>query len=68
MNTNEIMNKYQELSKKLFVALSTMERKDTIFELKNEIASLQKDCPHNGTNFSLQNGCCCFCGKRLTKV
>lgn len=68
MNTEEIINRHKELSKELYMALSTMTRKDTIYNLKAEMLELQNTCSHidNNYNWAPINGYCPYCGKKLT--
>lgn len=51
MEVNSIRDKYNELSSELKHALSTMERKDRVFVIRDEIKDLQKLCPHNSGNY-----------------
>lgn len=63
----QISNEYKELSKALYVALSTFERKDVIRDIREKIISNQRQCTHYSKvlNFSVTNGCCPYCGKQL---
>lgn len=66
MDTEMIRNKYQELNRELNIALGTMERSDTIKELRREMLALQNICPHkhaDGTFARNENDRCIFCGK-----
>ena len=66
MTIEEIMEKKRVLDMELQIALSTMERKDTLPLIKQRIEENQQMCPHNnGTyDFSSANGCP-YCGKRF---
>lgn len=70
MTMNEIIQKHNELSYKLNVALSTMERKSTIYELRRELSEIQRICPHFSEehNFMMVDGYCPYCGKKLEAV
>ena len=70
MNMDQIIQKHTELSYKLNFALSTMERKDTIYELRKQLRELQNICPHFSAehNFALVEGHCPYCGKKLEEV
>ena len=48
-------------------ALSTMEKKETIFEIKQDIAKNQALCPHFSYEYDWKpiNGECPFCGKKM---
>lgn len=67
MSIDEIINKHKELEYKLNQALSTMEKKDTIRELRAEIANVQAACPHfsNKYNWEPKNERCPYCGVKL---
>lgn len=67
MNIDEIIQKHEQLNKKLIIALSTMERKDDIYKIKQEIINNQKMCPHvsNKYNWVIVNGDCPYCGMHL---
>ena len=67
MTVEEIKKEYDILQQKLVVALSTMEKKSTIFDLRCAISQLQDACPHmdeKGT-FNLIEGHCPYCNKKL---
>ena len=70
MNMDEIIQKHNELSYKLRVALATMERKSTIYELRRELSEIQRICPHFSAehNFVMVEGHCPYCGKELEVV
>jgi len=68
MNENEIHARYQELSEELRDALSTMEYKDRIFVIRDEIKELQSMCPHNNGNYDFSDqDQCPYCGKKFRK-
>ena len=70
MNMDQIIQKHEELSYKLRVALSTMERKTTINEIHKELIELQRQCPHFSLehNFEIIDGECPYCGKQLEAI
>ena len=70
MNMDQIIQKYGELSHRLNIALSTMERKSVIYELRKELRELQNICPHFSAehNFAMVEGHCPYCGKKLEEV
>lgn len=67
MTMNEIISRHEKLSRDLSIALSTMERKSTIAEIREELIHLQDRCPHfsNEHNFEMVDGYCPYCGKKL---
>jgi Zn finger protein HypA/HybF involved in hydrogenase expression len=67
---DQIIQKHEELSHKLNIALSTMERKSVIYELRKELRELQNICPHFSAehNFAIIDGYCPYCGKKLEEV
>jgi uncharacterized Zn-finger protein len=68
MNENDIRTRYQELSKELRNALSTMERTDRVFIIRDEIKELQNMCPHSNGNYDFSDqDACPYCGKKFRK-
>ena len=66
MNINEVKAKYDALNADLKIALSTMQRTDQVFVIREAIKSLQNMCPHNnGTTDFTQNGSCPYCGQHF---
>lgn len=68
MTGAEIREKYSILNRKLYVALQTLERKDTIFEIRQKMKELQKECPHYDNELQLdftERGECPYCGKKM---
>ena len=67
MNMNEIIHKYEELKRRLIIAVSTMEKKSTINEIHEELIDLQKQCPHFSAehNFAIIDNECPYCGKKI---
>lgn len=67
MNMNEIIQKREELDNQLNIALSTMEKKDTIQKIRLEILKNQRQCPHYSTeyNWVVVDGVCPYCGFKL---
>ena len=70
MNMDQIIQKHEELSYRLRVALSTMEKKSTIYEIRKELGEIQRICPHFSAehNFVMVEGHCPYCGKKLEEV
>ena len=68
MNENDIHARYQELSEELRTALSTMERSDRVFVIRDEINKLQRMCPHHNGNYDFSDqDACPYCGKKFRK-
>ena len=64
MDIEQIGKKYQQLNNDLRHALSTMEKSDKVFIIKNMIKDLQYECPHNNGSFDFSNANKCpYCGK-----
>ena len=64
MNIEQIENKYKQLNSDLKQALSTMEKSDKVFMIKNMIKDLQHECPHNNGSFDFSDtDKCPYCGK-----
>lgn len=61
---DDIINTRNRLNKELRMALSTMERKDTIQKIKDEIRNNQKRCPHfdHNYNWEIIDDTCPYCG------
>lgn len=55
---NEIAARYATLDRRLKAALSTMDKKDDIFQIRQEIKQIQQMCAHSKMN----NGYCPLCG------
>lgn len=66
--TEQIAAEYEQLSKELYIALSTFEKKETIRDIREKILQNQMSCTHFSKvlNFAVKNGCCPYCGKNLT--
>ena len=66
----EVIKKNEELQKKMRFALATMEKKDNIFEIKNQIIQNQNKCPHFDLDYSwpVIEGKCPYCGRNLEGV
>ena len=62
----DIIAEKERLDKALKVALSTMEKKDTIQEIKSKMRINQSRCPHfdNKYNFVWVDDTCPYCGKK----
>lgn len=67
MNIDEIISRRAELDIELKRALSTMELKSTVSEIRDQIAENQMRCPHVSTryNWSMIEGICPYCGKKV---
>ena len=67
MNIDEIISRRAELDIELKRALSTMELKSTVSEIRDQIAANQMRCPHVSTryNWSMIEGVCPYCGKKV---
>lgn len=67
MDINEIKTKYQNLNLDLRRALSTMEKKDSVVLIKQQIEELQQLCPHkiNDTYDFSHSDHCPYCGKKF---
>lgn len=61
---DDIIQKHEELNKRLQIALATMERSNKIFEIKKEIIENQKQCPHfsDKYNWAVVDSICPYCG------
>ena len=63
MDIKDIIDRKNELDRKLQFALSTMEKKDTIKQIYEQIKDNQANCPHD-IHFSLsEEKVCPYCGK-----
>ena len=66
MNIEGMKGRYNELSKELKQALSTMERSDRVFVIRDEIKELQGLCPHSNGNYDFSaSDSCPYCGKKF---
>ena len=67
MNIDEIIYMREKLDNELRMALSSMEKKDTIREIREAIKRNQNACPHFSTkyNWTVADGSTCpYCGKK----
>lgn len=64
MNIDEIIETNKTLNKQLTFALATMERKDTIKDIRLQIIANQQKCPHTSTKYGweVKNNTCPYCG------
>lgn len=64
MNIDEIILKNKQLHKQLTYALATMELKDNIRQIREQILENQKHCPHSDSNYNweIKNNTCPYCG------
>ena len=69
MNMKEIIENRERLDRELRMALSTMERKDTIAKIRLDILKNQRVCPHfdNKYNWAVIDGVCPYCGFHLSE-
>lgn len=67
MMIEDIINTYQSLNQELRMALSTMEKKDSVLRIRAKIIANQKRCPHfdNNYNWAIVDGKCPYCGFNL---
>ena len=67
MNLNDIKEQYDQLSEQLKNALSTMEKKDDIFQIYQQLINLQNSCPHFNLMYNRPfiDGHCPYCGKLI---
>ena len=67
MNIEQIVRNREILDKELRRALSSMEKKDTIFEIRKKIKDNQDACPHFSAvlNFVQTDDYCPYCGKKI---
>ena len=65
MNVANIIKQREVISRKLAFALSTMDKKDAIKELRKQLIDLQEQCPHFDSNFNwaIVDDECPYCGK-----
>lgn len=68
MDINRIKKQYEDLNKDLKHALTTMERSDRVFVIRDAIKELQQLCPHNNGNYDFSTTDeCPYCGKHFGK-
>jgi len=69
MNIEEIIENRERLDRELRMALSTMEKKDTIAKIRLDIIKNQRACPHfdNRYNWTVIDGVCPYCGFHLSE-
>ena len=65
---DDIIDTRNRLNKELRMALSTMEKKDTIQKIRLEIINNQKRCPHFSTNYNwaIVDDTCPYCGMHFS--
>ena len=65
MNIDDIIATKERLNNELRVALATMEKKDTIRQIKQAIEENQMRCPHFSMKYNLASkfDTCPYCGK-----
>ena len=68
MDINAIATKYKNLNVELKQALSSMEKSDKVFVIKDAIKDLQTLCPHDNGSFDFSTtDNCPYCGKKFRK-
>ena len=68
MNIEDIINRREELNRRLAQALATMDRKDTVKQIYQEIKENQERCPHDiQFGLSENEGECIYCGKKRSR-
>lgn len=69
MNIIDIITTKNELDNELRIALSTMEKKEDIRNIKYKIKENQNRCPHFDSNYKLEwiGSTCPYCGKQNCK-
>lgn len=67
MNMDEIIQTHESLEQQLKIAVSTMEKKDTIRDIRARMIENQNRCPHFDSNYNwaITNEKCPYCGKKL---
>lgn len=67
MNIDEIILKRNQLNHDLRIALATMERKDTVAQIRKAIIENQDKCPHISSkyNWAIVDGTCPYCGRHI---
>ena len=65
MNVANIIKQREVISRQLTLALSTMNKKDTIKQLREQLIDLQAQCPHFDSNFNwaVIDDKCPYCGR-----
>lgn len=65
-----IIQEHERLEGELLMALSTMERKDTIANIRLKILQNQRECPHYSTKYNWidEEGRCPYCGKKMEEI
>lgn len=66
MSIMNIINTRKSLEQELQIALSTMEKKETIKQIREKIYQNQNKCPHFDSQYDLTwiNDTCPYCGKQ----
>lgn len=64
MNIEQIISTKELLEQELKSALSNMEKKDTIYKIRQAILKNQSECPHYSTKYNwVHIDKCPYCGK-----
>ena len=68
MNIDDIITRREQLDYDLRIALATMERKDTIRDIRLQIMKNQQVCPHHSAqyNWTIVDDTCPYCGKHFS--
>jgi len=70
MMIDDIISEHIRLNNELLTALSTMEKTNKIFEIRQQLINLQKQCPHMSEvyNWTSTDGHTCpYCGKNIVE-
>lgn len=69
MTMKDIIQRHALLERQLQYALATMEKKETIHDLRIQLIDLQSQCPHMSDeyNFTWVDNECPYCGKKIDR-
>lgn len=67
MTIDEIISARERIERRLNFALATMERKETIRELREQLIHIQDECPHHSPdyNWTWTDETCPYCHKKV---
>lgn len=67
MTMEERIAAKDNLMQRIRVAAATMDKKETLFQLRHELEELQETCPHFDAklNFVMVDDKCPYCGKNI---
>lgn len=68
MKIEEIMARRSKIETDLRIALSTMEKKETIHKLRQNLIELQNKCPHFSPehSYAIIDGKCPYCAAKIS--